>query len=139
MKYILISGWEPIDEWHKFCIGVFDKWEEAVGKAYDTLAERINDRCYPSNALSYRVPTEDGKYRFEPLKYANGKHVFLKDLVGISALYEMQDESGWFMRIEELKHDEYDTEKADIVDDLLGDYVRIFVYDDKKEDNDSEM
>lgn len=129
MKYVLISGWEPFDEWHEFCIGIFDKWEEAVGKAYDTLAERIN-----SNALSYRVPTEDGKYRLEPLKYANGKRVFLTDLVGVSALYEMQDESGWFMRIEELKHDEYDTEKVEIVDDLLGDYVRIFVYNDEKEE-----
>ena len=35
-----------------------------------------------------------------------------------------------------IKHDEYDTEKGDIVDDLLGDYVRIFVYDDEKEEND---
>lgn len=134
MKYILISGWKPIDEWHEFCIGIFDKWEEAVGKAYNTLADRISG-CSTSNALSYRVPTEDEKYRLEPLKYTNGKRVFLTDLVGISALYEMQDESGWFMMIEELKHDEYDIEKVGIVDELLGDYVRIFVYNDESKED----
>jgi hypothetical protein len=138
MKYILISGWEPIDEWHEFCIGVFDKWEEAVGKAYSELDERIHSCCL-SDALTYHVTTDEGKTKVEYLKYSNGKQVFLSDLVGISTLYPMQDESGWFMRIEELKHDEYDTDKSDVISSVLGDYVRIFVYNDEKEDNDSEM
>ena len=132
MKYVLISGWEPIDEWHEFCVGIFNDWTTAVGKAYNELAERIRSCCL-SNALTYHVTTDEGKTKIEYLKYANGKQVFLTDLVGISPLYEMHDESGWFMKIEELKHDEYDTEKNDVISSVLGDYVRIFVYNEKEE------
>lgn len=136
-KYILAAGWKPYDEWNDFVIGIHDNWQEAIGHAYNYLNDLI-EHSHGDGPLRNSVQREDGKTGFEPAKFKDSdKYVFVKQLVAISGVYDIHDEAGYWLEIVERQHEEHDW-KGDL-SDIIGDYVRIFTFDDEKEKTDEEM
>ena len=131
MKYVVISGWKPEDEWNDWVIGIFDNPIEAIGKAYSSLEDLILNG-YGEDPLRNQVTREDGKMDLEDAMFINsGKKVYITDLVAISVSQEIHDEAGYWIEIVERKHEEHNWEGG-ALEDLLSDYVRILTYNDEK-------
>ena len=142
MKYILAAGWKPYDEWNDFVIDIYDDWYTALGRAYDYLQNFIEDEWGRDifKGPLYRVITnEDGKKSIVKAEYNKSKKpVYFEDLIRISPIYDIHDEAGYWLEIQEIKHDKHNWDGD--LSGIIGNYVRIFTFnDDKKEVTDEEL